>query len=91
MSNITVRYGQNLADVSIMATGSVEGLFDLCELNALMPDASLNIGQSLSKPEANDADMLLYLNEENVVVATGESYAEDGSGAFSSGFSLGFS
>jgi hypothetical protein len=92
MSNLASAYGQNIVDISIMATGSVEGLFDLCQANNLMPDADIAIGQILVIPDAVDSDMLVYLGEENITIATGQDYTVTATArAFSAGFSGGFS
>jgi hypothetical protein len=83
--------GQNLLDVSVQTTGSLDGLFDLCLANNLMPDDEIELGATLTVPsEIKDPEMLDYILANNITVVTGSQGIDLGSGSFSTGFSTGF-
>ena len=87
MSKYVVVAGQNLQDVAIQVTGSVEGLIDLLALNGLDLADSLTAGQELEIPAVVDADMLDYIKSNSVVIATGQAPDE---GAFNYDFTPDF-
>lgn len=83
--------GQNLLDVALQTTGSLEGLFDLCEANGLMPDDQVALGAQMMVPVVpTDVEMLDYMGQNNIKVVTGGQAADSSGGAFSSDFSLDF-
>lgn len=91
MGTIKVLPGQDLLDMAINTTGSVEGLFALAELNGLMPDELVFPGDNLQKPIASNANMLKYLQDNNIVVATsGYEAPTESSAAFSNAFNNGY-
>lgn len=82
---------ENLLDICLSYTGSVESLFDIAEANGIMPDEDLYLGQILTIPAVIDQDMVSYLADKNHKVATEPSVVQlSGGVAFSEGFNNGY-
>ena len=69
---ITVRDRQNLWDLCLQYTGSLEGVFDLALANGLSLTDSLEAGQQLELPDGleTDPDIRTYFQDNDIVPAT---------------------
>ncbi len=95
MKIIRTQDGQNIFDIALQETGTMEGVFDVCSQN------NIGIGEVLETQKRleinatiNRADIVRYLQNENITLNTGqpqEAIANTGFGfAFSEGFGNAF-
>lgn len=61
---------QNLLDLAVQNTGSIEAVFDLAMANDLSITDHLEIGESLNAVEVLDQDIANYFNMRNRHIAT---------------------
>lgn len=54
MTTLKAKDRQSLLDMQLIASGSLEGLIDLCRLNDLPPTAELQDGQELTVGDVTD-------------------------------------
>jgi hypothetical protein len=95
MKILRTQDGQNIFDIALQETGSMEGVFDICSQN------DIGIGEVLETQKRlkidttiNRADIVRYLQSENIILNTGqpqEAIANTGFGfAFSENFGNAF-
>lgn len=70
---ISVRDGQNLWDICLQYTGTIDGTFQLALANGLNLTDSLQADQQLEVPDGlqRDSDILTYFQDNDIVPATG--------------------
>lgn len=69
---VSARDGQNLWDLCLQYTGSLDGAFDLALVNGLSVTDSLGADQQLEVPDdlPGDPDILAYFRDNDIVPAT---------------------
>lgn len=72
MSQLVISSGQSLADVCLQTRGSLEGLYELADLNGLAITATLSPGQVLELPatDAPAGDVVRYYAQRSIRINT---------------------
>lgn len=71
MNKFIVGPGQNMLDLAIQLTGSVDGLFTILELNGKDLGWIPEVGEVVLVPSPADASALAFINNNQITVATG--------------------
>lgn len=71
MNKFIVGPGQNMLDLAIQLTGSVDGLFALLEANGKDLSWIPVVGEEVNVPSAADGSALAFITKEQITVATG--------------------
>lgn len=67
---ITVTSRQSVLDIALQHCGSLEAAFDIAQSNGISLTDDLTTGQSMSVPDATDAEMAQHYGVNNICPAT---------------------
>ena len=70
MYSIIIESGQNLCDISLQETGTIDNVFEIAKANNIDCSADLSPGQSILIPDTvkTDSRILKYLKNRNTTV-----------------------
>lgn len=70
MKEVIVNIGQNLCDIAIQETGSLDSLFEIAIANNLDPHDDIVPGQTLVIPQEAKPQVVKYLKDKNIKVTS---------------------